>query len=118
MDNRIEALPYPNIFQVFLSDGTNQIATQNFVPGQRVYDESLILDNNVEYRTWNPHRSKIAAAIRNHIPPPIILPNERVLYLGAASGTTVSHVSDIVGAKGRVYAVEFAPRSIKDMLSM
>lgn len=29
-------------------------------------------------------------------------PGSKVLYLGAASGTTVSHVSDIVGAVGSV----------------
>jgi fibrillarin-like rRNA methylase len=35
----------------------------------------------------------------------------QVLYLGAASGTTVSHVSDVVGPEGMVYAVEFSHRS-------
>jgi len=39
-----------------------------------------------------------------------------VLYLGAASGTTPSHVSDIVGEKGHVYCVEFASRSLRDLV--
>ena len=40
-----------------------------------------------------------------------IKPAAKVLYLGAASGTSVSHVSDIVGPQGAVYAVEFSHRS-------
>jgi fibrillarin-like pre-rRNA processing protein len=39
-----------------------------------------------------------------------------VLYLGAASGTTASHVSDIVGHEGIVYCVEFSPRATRDLL--
>ena len=41
-----------------------------------------------------------------------------MLYLGAASGTTVSHVSDIVGPEGLVYAVEFSHRSGRDLLNV
>ena len=40
-----------------------------------------------------------------------------MLYLGAASGTTPSHVSDIVGESGHVYCVEFAQRSIRDLVN-
>ena len=43
--------------------------------------------------------------------------NSKVLYLGAASGTTVSHVSDIV-SEGAVYSVEFAPRSMRDFIGL
>lgn len=45
-------------------------------------------------------------------------PGSKVLYLGAAAGTTVSHVSDIVGPKGAVYAVEFSHRPGRDLLSV
>lgn len=41
-----------------------------------------------------------------------------MLYLGAAAGTTVSHVSDIVGPSGCVYAVEFAHRPGRDLINM
>jgi len=41
-----------------------------------------------------------------------------VLYLGAANGTTVSHVSDLVGVTGLVYAVEFSHRSGRDLVQM
>ena len=53
--------------------------------------------NKVEYRVWNPFRSKLAAAILGGIDKIHMKPGSKVLYLGAASGTTVSHVSDIVG---------------------
>ena len=51
----------------------------------------------VEYRVWNPFRSKLAAAILGGVDKIHIKPGAKVLYLGAASGTTVSHVADIVG---------------------
>lgn len=51
----------------------------------------------VEYRVWNPFRSKLAAAILGGIDQIHMPPGSKVLYLGAASGTTVSHVADVVG---------------------
>ena len=53
--------------------------------------------SKVEYRVWNPFRSKLAAAILGGVDKIHIHPGSKVLYLGAASGTTVSHVADIVG---------------------
>ena len=72
----------------------------------------------VEYRVWNPYRSKIAAAVIGGISQTSIFPGAKVLYLGAASGTTVSHVSDIVGPEGLVYAVEFSHRVGRDLVNM
>lgn len=54
-------------------------------------------ETKIEYRAWNPFRSKLAAAILGGIDQIHIKPGAKVMYLGAASGTTVSHVSDIVG---------------------
>ena len=51
----------------------------------------------IEYRVWNPFRRKLAAAILGGVDKIHIKPGAKVLYLGAASGTTVSHVADIVG---------------------
>lgn len=51
----------------------------------------------IEYRVWNPFRSKLAAAILGGVDQIHMPPGSKVLYLGAASGTTVSHVSDVVG---------------------
>lgn len=67
----------------------------------------------IEYRIWNPFRSKLAASILAGIDNIHIKPGAKVLYLGAASGTSVSHVSDIVGPEGSVFAVEFSHRSGK-----
>lgn len=89
--------------------------TRNLVPGDSVYGEKRISideeNGKIEYRVWNPFRSKLGAAILGGIENIHITPGSKVLYLGAASGTTVSHVSDIVGPEGRVYAVEFSHRS-------
>uniref|UniRef100_G3NJW7 rRNA 2'-O-methyltransferase fibrillarin n=1 Tax=Gasterosteus aculeatus TaxID=69293 RepID=G3NJW7_GASAC len=72
----------------------------------------------IEYRAWNPFRSKLAAAILGGVDQIHIKPGAKVMYLGAASGTTVSHVSDIVGPEGLVYAVEFSHRSGRDLLNV
>merc|ERR1711953_522931 len=71
-----------------------------------------------EYRVWNPFRSKLAAAILGGVDAIHMPPGSKVLYLGAASGTTVSHVSDIVGPQGSVYAVEFAKRPARQLVRM
>jgi len=98
------------------------LATKNTVPGEAVYGEKRVTvesaDGKVEYRVWNPFRSKIAAAILGGIENIWIKPGSKVLYLGAASGTTVSHVADIVGPTGLVYAVEFSHRSGRDLINV
>jgi fibrillarin-like pre-rRNA processing protein len=107
---------FSEIYQIMLEDGAKRLATKNLSPGRIVYGERLIRFEGVEYRVWDAFRSKLAAAIikgLNNVP---IKPNHQVLYLGAASGTTSSHVSDIVGEKGHVYCVEFASRSIRDLV--
>jgi fibrillarin-like pre-rRNA processing protein len=92
------------------------LLTKNLVPGKRVYGENLIRENDGEYREWDYTRSKLAAALVKEISQIGIKENDFVLYLGAASGTTVSHVSDIVGKDGFIYAVDFAPRVIRDLV--
>ena len=86
------------------------------MPGYRVYGEKLASVNGVEYRAWDLHRSKLAAALYKGLPEMPIKPGSSVLYLGASTGTTASHVSDIVGKDGAVYCVEFAQRSMRDLL--
>ncbi|KAH6975494.1 Fibrillarin [Ilyonectria sp. MPI-CAGE-AT-0026] len=100
-------------------------------PGESVYgekrisvDESVQNDDGtttttkIEYRMWNPFRSKLCAAIAGGADEIYVKPGSRVLYLGGASGTSVSHVSDIVGPTGYVYAVEFSSRSGRDLITM
>jgi len=107
---------FPAIFQVMLEDGSKRLATRNLVPRRNVYGERLVRFEGVEYRVWDAFRSKLAAAILRGLNTVPILPDHQVLYLGAASGTTASHVSDIVGEKGHVYCVEFASRSLRDLV--
>ncbi|KAK8790662.1 hypothetical protein WA588_002411 [Blastocystis sp. NMH] len=101
------------------------LCTRNFAPGCTVYGEKKIsvdlpgsTGEKIEYRQWNPFRSKLGAAILGGIGNIWMGPGSKVLYLGAASGTTVSHVSDIVGADGVVYAVEFSHRPGRDLLNV
>ena len=108
----------PNVVWARMEDGVTTLATTNLAPETTVYDERLFKIEGVEYRTWNPYRSKLAAMLKMKCTEPVFQSGNHVLYLGAASGTTVSHVSDIIGAKGIVYAVEFAPRSARDLLTL
>ncbi len=80
--------------------------TKNLLPGESVYDEKLIMDG--KYRQWSMQKSKLGAALAKGLN---ILPVKRgdiVLYLGASTGTTVSHISDIVGYEGMIFAVELS----------
>ena len=111
---------------VYVARGKEDLlVTKNFVPGESVYNEKRITVDSpttpgekIEYRVWNPFRSKLAAGILGGIENIHIVPGAKVLYLGAASGTSVSHVSDIVGPTGLVYAVEFSHRSGRDLINM
>ena len=105
------------IYQVTLEDGAQRLATRNLTPGRNVYGERLLRHEGVEYRVWDAFRSKLAAAILKNLKTVPIKPSHRVLYLGAASGTTASHISDIVGEKGYVYCVEFAPRALRELVN-
>jgi fibrillarin-like pre-rRNA processing protein len=117
---QIKVKPHPDfsgIYQIVLEDGAKRLATRNFAPGHNVYGERLIRVEGVEYRVWDAFRSKLAGAIFKGLRTVPILPSHKVLYLGAASGTTPSHISDIVGAEGHVYCVEFAQRSLRELVS-
>ena len=96
---------------VFLKD--DQVATRNLTPGISVYGEELITED-AEYRIWNPRRSKLAAALLNGLNNLNIENTSKVLYLGASTGTTVSHISDIA-YDGKIYAVEFSPVTAKKL---
>jgi len=115
----IDVEPHPRfkeIYCVAFENGSKKLATRNLAPGHAVYGERLIKHRGMEYRVWDPFRSKFSAAIMKGLETVPIEPSLKVLYLGAASGTTASHVSDIVGEKGHVYCVEFAARSIRELV--
>ncbi|QLG48117.1 fibrillarin-like rRNA/tRNA 2'-O-methyltransferase [Natrinema halophilum] len=85
-------------------DGDERLATH----GEPVYGEPT----DGEWRAWNPNRSKLGAMLELGMDTGLE-GGETVLYLGAASGTTVSHVADFAGP---TYAVEFAARPARDLL--
>ncbi len=90
-----------------------KLFTKNLVRGYSVYGEKLVLRDNTEFRNWDPNHSKLAAGIIKGLNPNLKR-NSVVLYLGAASGTTLSHISDIV-VDGFVFGVEFADRVMREL---
>ncbi|MBT4540496.1 fibrillarin-like rRNA/tRNA 2'-O-methyltransferase [Candidatus Woesearchaeota archaeon] len=89
--------------------------TKNLIKGKKVYDEKLINDEGTEYREWSTVKSKIGAALAKNICPLNLNEGDFVLYLGAASGTTVSHVSDVIGKKGLIFGIDIAPRVLRQL---
>jgi len=98
--------------------GETRMATRPKVPVP-VYGERIVEG----LRIWDHHRSKLAALlIKSRIAGGLgdlveelnLRPDAKVLYLGAATGTTASHVSDLL-PRGLVYAVELSPRSMRDL---
>jgi len=102
----------PGVF-ILEVDGLTRLATRSTDPAP-VYGERILGG----YRLWDPFRSKLAALLLKSKGRGLRLKRDaKVLYLGAATGTTVSHVSDIA-ADGLVYAVEFSPRSMRDLIRL
>jgi len=104
-----------NIFWVKI-EGERKLATLNLVPGNQVYKEKLVKISDEEFRAWDPFRSKLAAAIMNGLSILPIVRKSKVLYLGVSTGTTASHVSDIVGPSGIVFSVEHTSRVAREFL--
>ena len=107
---------FPGVFWVTIETGTKKLATRNLTPGRSVYGERLVHSNHVEYRLWDPYRSKVAAAIFKHLKNNPISLGQKILYLGSATGTTVSHVSDIIGDAGKIFCIEFSPRAMREFV--
>jgi fibrillarin-like pre-rRNA processing protein len=80
-----------------------------------VYGETVIKSDKGFFREWIPNRSKLGAAIIKGLKGNYFNEDSFVLYLGASTGTTVSHISDIV-KQGHIFAVEFAPRVLRELV--
>ena len=91
--------------------------TRNLVPGDSTYWEVQRKIGGVEFRYWNPDKSKLAAFLVKGGKTFPFGPNTNILYLGAASGTTVSHISDIC-PDGRIFAVEVAKNPFRELLTL
>lgn len=122
---RVIVEPHERFEGVYILRGKDDaLLSKNLAPGESVYNEKRVSvddkasGDKTEYRVWNPFRSKLASAIVGGVENIYMKPGSKVLYLGAASGTTVSHVADLVGPEGAVYAVEFSKRSGRDLVNM
>lgn len=105
---------FPNVY----SSGSHtniKLYTQNECKGMRVYGENLILINGIEFRDWDPFRSKLAALLLLKPKLELFIEEQTCLYLGASSGTTISHLSDML-ARGIIFGVEVAERSIRQLI--
>ena len=76
-----------------------------------IYGEKIIFKENKFYRLWTPFRSKLSASLHRKLKSLNIKEDSIVLYIGCASGTTVSHISDIV-TKGMIFAIDISPKEI------
>lgn len=105
-----------------MQDKNDALLTKSIYPGHSVYNEKRVVveenEQKIEYRIWNPYRSKIGAYIIAGVNFLGFAPGSKVLYLGAASGTTCSHVADVIGNEGILYAVEFSARCGRDLIAM
>lgn len=94
----------------------SMLATENLVKGEKVYGEKLIEIEGKEYRLWNPNRSKVGASIKKGLKNLHIGKGSKVLYLGAAEGTTASHLSDIIEKTGTLFGVDISARSMRKFI--
>lgn len=93
----------------------SRLYTLSSCPGKRVYGERLYTISGREYREWDPRRSKLSAYLTVGGETFPFRKDSKVLYLGASSGTTPSHVADIC-TEGKVYCVEFAQRMFRELV--
>jgi fibrillarin-like pre-rRNA processing protein len=95
----------------------NNILTKSLAPGKKVYGERTVKINGIEYRVWNPYRSKLGAAIKNGLKLWAFKKGGTVLYLGVAEGTTASHIADAM-EEGVIFGVDVAPRVMPKLLKV
>jgi fibrillarin-like pre-rRNA processing protein len=113
---------FPGVYRI--PDPKNQnkklIATRNLTPGRDFYGErtprAKLGGEIAEFRFWDPFRSKLSASILKGLKCFPFSEGGSCLYLGASTGTTVSHISDILGLNGKLFAVEMAPRVARELL--
>lgn len=106
---------FPGIYSIKGKRGI-RLYTENLTPGIKYFDEDIVKEKGKEFRLWDPRRSKLAAGMLKGLSQTGIKPGQTVLYLGASHGYTPSFVSDIIGEKGFMFAVDFAPRVVRDLV--
>jgi len=115
--SNVEIRNHPKFNNVYISGPLENLKlySKNLIPGIKVYGERLIDYRGLEYREWDPFRSKLAALILENPITNFLRDDLKCLYLGASSGTTISHLSDIVKG-GIIYGIEYAERSIRQLI--
>jgi fibrillarin-like pre-rRNA processing protein len=108
----VKPAPWERVYR----DGRD-LYTVNRTPGTKVYGEALSTIDGVEYRAWDPFRSKLAAFLLKGAPADVLGRPRTVLYLGAAHGTTVSHLSDL-WPEATLFAIEKSPTSFARLLAL
>ena len=102
------------LFEIY--ENRRRIYTKSILPHKTHFDERIEKDKGEEYREFDPQRSKLAATIVKGCTNMGIRKNDIVLYLGASHGYTCSFVSDIVGKEGLIFAIDPAPRVVRDLV--
>ena len=93
-----------------------KLATLSNVSTNQDYKENLVEMNGKYYSIWNPHMSKLAAAIINGMEIFPILKKTKILYLDPTSEKTIKHISDIVGINGKIFVVRDVIKNSKNFL--
>lgn len=110
--------PGPGTLRRSTEDGRRVLWTRALATPPEVYGERVVYRDGVPYRRWDPMRSKLAAALTRGYEGALPRLGDYWLYLGAASGTTASHVADLVGPAGAVFAVEKSVRPFARLLKL
>ena len=93
-------------------------ATRSIAPRKKAYDERVLRKGRDEYRVWDPKKSKLGAAMQKGLTDVPLRRGMKILYLGISTGTTASHLSDIVGFEGMIYGIEFSARMVRDLMQV
>jgi fibrillarin-like pre-rRNA processing protein len=107
----------PTAWEGVFREGRDLYTPNRGPPGDRVYGETLRTSEGVEYRHWDPFRSKLAALLVKGGPTDLWRGAHKALYLGGAHGTTVSHLSDILDP-APIYVIEKSPTAFAPLLAL
>ncbi|MCI4320158.1 MAG: fibrillarin-like rRNA/tRNA 2'-O-methyltransferase [Thermoplasmata archaeon] len=108
----MEPTAWPGVFRL-----GRDLYTVNATPGHRVYGEELRLERTTEYRRWDPFRSKLSALLAKAPRQLDLGPPSRLLYLGGAHGTTVSHLADLYPS-AQLFVVEKSASAFPTLLEV
>ena len=103
-----------NIFRIKIGH-REELATQNLINGSSIFGEKVVSKNNVEYMEWNPHKSKLAASIRNGLQIFPIVKKTNILYITSKIESTILHISNIIGESGRIFLYSIQTESNKQL---